>query len=259
MNASKIIVIAGIAGSGKTTWIHQQLSVISPVSSKNVLYFSPGVGNVPIDQKRLAAEFPFLQVFSDGQEAEFFQLLESAELALIEQGFYLENNSVEQVLYGLNYKKVALIPPQINDSEYHAWANEVVKGADVNTNVAHNQLWRVPMTGQVVDENSIYEFWYEISQSAYGSVTRAKGIFDVADGRSLYGDFVAGTPSTPFMELDLPRHLDGRPKRFSGLEIVGEFDETALKQTLEDCCLADAMILQYQQQVKQYLMEEVEA
>jgi signal recognition particle GTPase len=107
MNVSKIIVVAGMAGSGKTTWIHQQLSLMSSVSSESVLYFSPGVGNVPIDQKRLAAEFPFLKVFSDGQEAEFFKLLESAEVALIEQGFYLENHSIEQVLYGLNYKKVA--------------------------------------------------------------------------------------------------------------------------------------------------------
>lgn len=255
MNVSKIIVVAGMAGSGKTTWIHQQLSLMSSVSPEKVLYFSPGVGNVPIDQKRLAAEFPFLKVFTDGQEAEFFKLLESAEVAFLEQGFYLENHSIEQVLYGLNYKKVAVLPPQMRDSEYHAWANEVIKGANVDTNMAHKQLWRVPMTGQVADEDSIYEFWYEISQGAYGSVTRAKGIFDVADGRSLYGDFVVGIPPTPFMELDLPRHLDGRPKRFSGLEVVGEFDETALKETLEDCCLPDAMISQYQEQVKQYLME----
>jgi Viral (Superfamily 1) RNA helicase len=259
MNVSKIIVVAGMAGSGKTTWIHQQLSLMSSVSSENVLYFSPGVGNVPIDQKRLASEFPSLKVFSDVQEAEFFKLLESAEVALIEQGFYLESHSIEQVLYGLDYQKVAVLPPQIEDSEYHTWANQVVTGANIDTDVAHKQLWRVLMTGQVADENSIYEFWYEISQGAYGKVTRAKGIFDVADGRSLYGDFALGIPTTPFIELDLPRHLEGRPNRFSGLEVVGEFDETALKQTLSDCCLPDAMISQYQQQVKQYLMEGVEA
>jgi hypothetical protein len=259
MDRSKITVIAGISGSGKTTWIHQQLNEISPNCTEDVLYLSPGVGSTPIDQKRLAAEFPFLKVFGDGQEAEFIRGLDSAEAAFLELGFYLELAAVEQILNNQNYRKIAVVPSQFAESEYHTWANEIITNASINTNALQKQLWRVQTTGQVVDENSIYEFWYEISQGAYGKVTRAKGIFDVADGRSLYGDFVAGIPITPFLELDLPRHLDGRPKRFSGLEVVGEFDETALKQTLEDCCLADAMISQYQQQVKQYLMEEVKA
>jgi len=259
MDRSKITVIAGISGSGKTTWIHQQLNEMSPNCIKDVLYFSPGVGSTPIDQKRLGAEFPFLKVFGDGQEAEFIQGLDSADAAFIELGFYLEIAAVDQILDNQDYRKIAVVPSEVTESEYHTWANEIIGNVNINTHAPQKQLWRVQTTGQVADENSIYEFWYEVSQGAYGKVTRAKGIFDVADGRSLYGDFVAGIPPVPFIELDLPRHLDGRPKRFSGLEVVGEFDETPLKQTLEDCCLPDAMISQYQQQVKQYLMEEVEA
>lgn len=258
MEQSKITVIAGMSGSGKTTWIHQQLNEINPDSTSCVLYFSPGVGNTPIDGKRLGAEFPFLKVFSDGQEAEFLQLLESADTVFIELGFCLKIAAVEQILNNRNYHKIAVVPSLSKESEYHTWASEIVENVNINTNAAQKQLLRVQTTGQVVDENSIYEVWYEISQGAYGNVTRAKGIFDVADGRSLYGDFVIGTQPTPFIELDLPRHLDGRPKRFSGLEVVGEFSETTLKQTLEDCCLPDTMISHYQQQVKQHLMEGVE-
>ena len=62
-----ITVVAGPAGCGKTTWICQHLR--NAASAENVIYFSPGTGNVPIDQIRLSSEFPEVKVFSDGQEA----------------------------------------------------------------------------------------------------------------------------------------------------------------------------------------------
>ena len=259
MNDSKIIVVSGITGAGKTTWIHQQLSLINHAPSNRVLYFSPGVGNIPIDQTRLVTNFPLIKIFKNGEVAEFSNLVRSAEVTFVEQGAYLENQSIEQILPNLNYRKVAIISTGVEDSDYHNWADEVVQGADIETNVTHKQLCRIPMIGEVIDENSLNELWYELTQGAYGKVTRAKGIFDVTDGRSLYADFVAGIPPTPIIDLDLPRHLDGRPERFSGLEILGEFDELAFKQTLEDCCLCDEILAHYQKQVQQYLREEVPA
>ena len=257
MNISKIIVVAGMAGVGKTTWIQQQLSVMNRVLSDSVLYLSPGVGNVPIDQTRLATEFPFLKMFKNGEAAEFFKLVRSAEVAFVEQGAYLEHQSIEQILPNLNYRKVAIVPVGIKDSEYHIWADEIVTGTDVDPNLTSKQLCRIPTIGEVIDENSLNELWYELTEGAYGKVTRAKGIFDVTDGRSLYADFGAGIPPTPMLELDLPRHLDGRSTRFSGLEILGEFNEIAFKQTLEDCYLSDEILAHYQKQVQQYLREEV--
>ena len=259
MNASQIIVVAGMAGVGKTTWIQQQLSLMNRVRSDTVLYLSPEVGNVPIDQTRLATEFPFLKVFKNGEAAEFLKLVRSAEVTFVEQGSYLKNQSIEQILPNLNYRKVAILPVGGEDSDYHTWADEVAQGTDVDSNVIHKQLCRIPTIGEVIDENSLNELWYELTQGAYGKVTRAKGIFDVTDGRSLYADFVAGIPSAPMIELDLPRHLDGRPERFSGVEILGKFDEIAFKQTLEDCCLSAEILTHYQKQVKQYLREEVPA
>lgn len=248
-----IIVVAGSSGAGKTTWVCQQMREIAAVDK--IIYFSPGTGTVPIDQTRIATEFPGIQVFSDGQEVEFFNQIPKAEAVYIELGFYLQLEAIAQILDNLTYRAIAVLPPDFKDSEYHSWANKIVRGAPAQSSTAET-LWRAASNGQVIDENSLEEFWYEITHGAYGIVTRAKGIFDVNDGRSLYCDFVAGVPQTDFLELDLPRYLEGRPQRFSGLEVVGEnLDEATLKQTLSDCCLSDATILQYQQQVKEILLE----
>lgn len=254
MSVPIITVVAGSSGAGKTTWVCQQMRDIAAVDK--IIYYSPGTGTVPIDQNRIATEFPGMQVFGDGQEVEFFNQIPKAEAVYIELGFYLQLEAITQILDNLTYRAIAVLPPDLKDTEYHAWANEIVRGAPAQTSTAKT-LWRAASNGQVIDENSLEEFWYEITHGAYGIVTRAKGIFDVNDGRSIYCDFVAGLPQTDFLELNLPRYLEGRPQRFSGLEVVGKnLDEATLRQTLSDCCLSDALILQYQQQVKEILLEE---
>jgi hypothetical protein len=261
MPVPNIIVVTGSSGAGKTTWICQQMRDTAAVDK--VIYFSPSTGTVPIDQTRIATEFPGIQVFGDGQEVEFFHQIPKADAVYIEWGFYLELGAmgyapplaIAQILDNLTYRAIAVLPPDLKNSEYHAWTNEIVRGAPTQTSTAET-LWRAASNGQVIDENSLEEFWYEITHGAYGLVSRAKGIFDVNDGRSLYCDFVAGVPPTDFLELDLPRYLEGRPQRFGGIEVVGKnLDEAALRQTLSDCCLSDAAILQYQQQVKEILLE----
>ncbi|MCC5653321.1 GTP-binding protein [Nostoc sp. XA013] len=253
MSRPIITTIAGTSGAGKTTWICQQLRDMTAVDK--VIYFSPSTDTVPIDQNRIATEFSGMQVFGEGQEIEFLDQIPQSEAVYIELGFYFELGAVSQILDNLNYHAVAVLPPDLKNSEYHIWANEIVCGASAET-ITAKTLWRAASSGQVIDENSLEEFWYEITHGGYGIVTRAKSIFDVNDGRSLYCDFVAGVPKTDFLELDLPRYLEGRPQRFSGLEVVGQnLDEAALRQTLSDCCLSEAAILQYQQQVKEILLE----
>lgn len=248
-----ITVVAGLFGSGKTTWICQQIRDIKSI--EKVIYFSPGTGNIPIDQTKIATEFPDLKIFGDGQEIEFLYHIPTADSVYVELGSYLELNSISKILDHLTYQAIAIIPEELKNSEYDSWANEIIYGAPVPTIMVEN-LWRVETTGQVIDENSLDEFWYEITHGAYGIVTRAKAIFDVNDGRSLYCDFVSGVPQTDFLELNVPRYLEGRPQRFSGIEIAGkDLNETALKATLSDCCLSESMILQYQQQVQQILLE----
>ena len=254
MTVPLINVVAGCAGSGKTAWIHQQIQDTT-VEDKDIIYFSPGTGNVSIDKNRIAADFPQIQVFSDNQEADLLKQIPEAKAVYIELGFYLDLGSLSALLNNLPYRPVAVLPPHLKDSEYHAWADEIIPGVPAETN-SSKHLWRVATNTQVIDEYSLEEFWYELTHGAYGKVTRAKAIFDVNDGRSIYCDFVTGVPQIGFLELNLPRHLEGRPQRFSGIEVAGEnLDETALKQNLSDCFLPDSLIKQYQQQVKQMLLE----
>jgi G3E family GTPase len=129
-----------------------------------------------------------------------------------------------------------------------------VTGAEIGALLSQPHLWRSALPGQVLDSASLNTVWYELTQGAYGTIQRAKGIFDVADGRSLYFDFVAGLAEPTYLELNLPRWLNGRPDRFSGIEVVGEaLDQEVIAQTLKDCCLEEQAIAYYQQQIKDSL------
>ncbi|MEG4446349.1 hypothetical protein QUB47_31550 [Microcoleus sp. AT9_B5] len=66
----------------------------------------------------------------------------------------------------------------------------IVEGIAVSGEPEKLSIWRSPASGQVLDPASLDLFWYqEMTQGAYGKVHRAKGIFDIADGRSFYFDF----------------------------------------------------------------------
>ncbi len=173
----------------ETNWICQQIRDIK--SLEKVIYFSPGTGNFIIDETRIATEFPGTQVFGDGQKIEFLHQIPQAKEVYIELGYYMELEAISQVLDYLIYRAIAVLPQNSKNSEYHAWADEIIYGSPVPT-LTLKQLWRILTTGQVIDENSSEEYWYEITHNAYGIVTRANGIFEVNDGCCLYCDFVDG-------------------------------------------------------------------
>jgi hypothetical protein len=62
---------------------------------------------------------------------------------------------------------------------------------------------------------------------------------------------VVGLPNTQYVELNVPRWVEGRPERLSGIEITGNnFDQKGIASTLSDCALEDAAIAYYQAQIK---------
>lgn len=241
-----IVAVAGPPGVGKTNWIRQQLAA----AGSQLQYFSPG-NTIAIDSTCIAAEFPTVQTLSEGEDYQLLIQTNPKAITYIELGFHLDLEAVELVLSTLDdsYHRVAVLPPNLKDTEWHNWANEVVEGATVKDEISKLELWRATSSGQVLDPASLEIFWYELTKGAYGNVTRAKGIFELVDGYAFYFNFVVGMSESSYTQLDLQRWLKGRPERFSGIEVVGiGLDKQAIAQTLQDCCLSDAAITHYQQQ-----------
>jgi hypothetical protein len=255
MSKSAIIAVAGLLGSGKTHWIAQQMAT----ATQPVLYCCPGTGTVPIDAHWVVAQFPYVQVIEDGQEMAHLIDLEPGTIAYVELGFHLD--LATEFLAVLPCHKVAVLPAGFQDSDLQSWADEVIESPfdQVQSDLNPQQLIRSPLEGEVIDPASLNVFWDELTQGAYGEVHRSKGIFDLVDGRSVYFDFVAQMTESKYVELPLPQWLDGRPQRFSGIEVAGnQLDKGAIAQTLQDCCLSDEMLAYYQQQIKS-LPQEIPA
>ncbi len=249
MTKSQIIAVAGAAGVGKTTWITKQLSEAAATSR----YFCPDTGGTPINQTRLAIDFPKLVVLADEQVHQLQQLAINSTV-YIELGFHLSLATANSLLAGLSVQKVAIVTPDTLETEWHHWADTIEIGQSLSS-ATPQDLWRSNLTSQILDPASLDVLWHEITNGAYGSVQRAKGIYDLADGRSFSFDFVAGQKSK-YQELNLPLWLKGRPDRFSGMEIIGaNLDREAIGETLRDCCLSDEAIAYYQEQTKQSMLE----
>jgi len=236
-----ITVVAGPCGAGKTTWILQELAQM-PTSA---VYVTPGVGPVPIDATRVAARFPQVEIFHRQSETELLKRLADGVPAYFEMGFQLETDI--PLLAAQPHRRVALVAPENRDAGWELWADAVVQGSPSTLDLKAAQVWRAPLSGQVFDPPSLDTFWQELTQGAYGEVHRAKGIFELAAGQAFHLDFVNSLPGSAYTELNLPRWVQGRPARFSGIEVVGQaLDEGAIAATLKDCYLSDSLLAAHQ-------------
>jgi hypothetical protein len=259
MPRSSVTLVAGSPGVGKTTWIQQQLQ-----TTQNGVYLRLGAESLPIDDTRVAANdwgerppspLP-LTVASPDQMDSLLVDRPDAPVIYIELDFSLDPATVQLPIASREYQRVALVSPGADPTLWRPWAGTLIPGAPSHAKTTPSaqaclQVWRSPLTGQIFDPASIDTFWYELTHAAYGSVQRAKGIFDLADGRACYADFVAGLPPASLQELDLPLWYEGRPTRFSGIEICGaQLAQPEIAQTLKDCGLDDAAIAHYQTQIR---------
>ncbi|NJM89383.1 MAG: GTP-binding protein [Hydrococcus sp. RU_2_2] len=250
-----IIAVIGTPGSGKSNWIREQIAK----TKKTVRYFSPQTESIPIDATLIESDFPSVQVLSIGQEHELFATSATDSVTYIELPWYLDLLTIEPLLQQLNCHRVAVMPPQTNNTGWHAWADEVIPGNDLEKErildiSAKNSLdiHRGILTGGVLDFTSLEVFWSELIQGAYGNIIRVKGIFDVIDGQSLYGEFVENLPPKEFKPLNLPLWVTGRSQRFSGFEIIGRnLAQAEISQTVKDCCLSESAIAYYQRQIQE--------
>lgn len=250
MPSLNITLVSGPPGAGKTTWIRQQVNS----AAETAVYLNLGSGNTPIDSTYLATEVAGLTVLPVEQLTDFLAQPLVGSAVYVELGFHIDLTSLILPDQMADCQRVAVLPSGTQHTEWHDWADLVVTGVEPGVALSQPHLWRSVLSGQVLDLASLNTFWYELTHGAYGTVQRAKGIFDVADGRSLYFDFVAGLAETTYLELNLPLWCNGRPDRFSGIEVVGEaLDQEAIAETIKACCLEDHVIAYYQQQIKDSL------
>lgn len=251
MSLSQIILVTGPPGVGKTTWIRQQLRQ----SQDPVIYFAAGAGSLSIDGVHLGVEFRQLKVLLEGQEEELLRQIQTGIPVIVEVGFHLNPVQIQQIFGDFECHWVSLTPDLAKDSESYLWADELIPGQAMLSTLRDPQIWRAPLTGQVWDPASLEIFWDELCLGAYGEIYRVKGIFEMPEGQAIFGEFTAGSQRTylnDFDVLDLPRHFKGRPQRFSGLEILGRhLDTGSLSQTVQDCCLSDLALADYQRQIKE--------
>ncbi|MEL6815741.1 MAG: GTP-binding protein [Cyanobacteria bacterium J06598_3] len=239
---------------------------------QSLVYISPLT--VGVDAYLLQQDMPDLHV-----ETDLFQAIQTFR----GQEIYLELGSLLSLdlplLDKISHYRVAVVGPHCPDrSQWEAWADKVVvshdvQGSDIgaaissepcldgtdNSSSAKADIWQASLRGQVLDPASLNTFWQEVVQGAYGQMIRTKAILELADGQALYIDHLPQQETT-YRDLPLPKWLDGRPQRFSGIEMVGVgLDKRAIAATLQDCCLTDATLKAHQAALKQsqnYLSQE---
>lgn len=238
----RLIAVAGPAGGGKTTWISQFLQT----RDRPQYYACPGSAQ-GIDAAYLGYRFPWVQLIPEATLPAVLAELPTEADVYMELGFHL---SLEiPLLTVLPWQRVALLPPGYPPSDWADWADTVVpgQGQPPAQTKALPHLWRTTLTGRVFDPSSLDLVWTEIIQGAYGSVQRAKGIFELPDGRAFYVDFVQGLAGSEYGELPVTPWLQGHPDRPSRLEVVGwDLDPEAIAPALLDSCLSDDLLAQYQ-------------
>lgn len=240
MMTPMINVVAGPCGAGKTTWILEELAQLETPAA----YISLGAGAVPIDATRIGLEFPRVEIIEQPSESGLAQRLVAGVAIYMEVGFQLEANF--PFLQTYPHRHISVVAED-QEEGWRSPGDVMVPGNRSTLALASTRLWRSPLSGQVFDPPSADMFWQELVQGAYGEVHRVKGILEMADGRAFHMEFVKGLPDSIYTELKVPRSLDGRPDRFSGLEVVGQgLDEGAIAATLEACCLSDSTLLAHQ-------------
>jgi len=256
-----LIAIAGPPGSGKTTWMSQFLSD----QQRPLFYCCPGMGADSVDRARIAYRFPWVHLLREHQIPQIFADLPDRALVYLELGFHLDLTA--PLIASLPCHRVAVLPEGLQASEWHDWADEVIYGPrtvrkignDITMPAPDNlpEFWRSPLTGQVFEPPSLDEILIELTGGAYGQVQRVKGIFELPDGRAFHVDFVEGLSGIEYTELSIPRWLEGRPDRFSGIEVVGwNLEQKTIAQTLLAGCLSDDAIAHYQEQYKALIQRE---
>jgi hypothetical protein len=114
-----IYLVTGPCGSGKTTWIHQQLTTSTEPSA----YLCLGADATPIDLTYITATCT--QVKSIATGASWAQLAQIQPL-YIEIAPQLDLASLQLPVSIESCQRIAIVPKGLIESEYHDWATKTL-------------------------------------------------------------------------------------------------------------------------------------
>lgn len=243
MDVCQVIVVAGRCGAGKTRWIQEQLAAQN--WQQPLFYACPGYGAMGVDLVRMGYLYPRLQVLPTVTLEECWDALPHQGQFFLEVGYHLDLHQLQIPMSSV--QRVAIATPA--DIELIQWADCVVEAPVPLPAIAPTlpDLWQVELTGQVFDPPSLDELLLELTQGAYGQVQRLKGILELPDGQAFAVDFCVGLEEIEYTNLNIPPWLEGRPQRWSGLELIGHsLDKAAIRKVIEDAVLSDTVLAQYQ-------------
>ncbi|MEO0854598.1 MAG: GTP-binding protein, partial [Cyanobacteria bacterium J06648_11] len=247
MSDSSIVVVAGPSGSGKTAWIVQCLTE----ATQPALYVSVDGEAISVELAYIGYRFPKVRLANASGLPQVLKALSEPTAVYVEVGFAEDVRALD--LGGLPCRRVAILPPSLHHSVWHDWADEIVLGNDVAIFEPDKmpEVWTMSLTGQVFDAPSLDEITIELTGGAYGKVHRMKALVELPDGRLFHLDFVDGMPGIEYGEPRVPQWLEGRPQRFSGIEVVGwNLEGDTIARTIGDGCLSTEAIAHYQLQYK---------
>ncbi|MEO1132420.1 MAG: GTP-binding protein [Cyanobacteria bacterium J06639_1] len=239
--------MAGPSGSGKTAWIAQRLAE----ATQPALYVSVDGEAISVELAYIGYRFPKVRLANARALPQVFDELAEPTVIYVEVGF--SEDVQELSLGGLPSHRVAVLPPSLHHSAWHDWADEIVAGNEVAIFEPHKmpEVWTMSLAGQVFDAPSLDDISIELTGGAYGKVHRMKALVELPDGRLFYLDFVDGMPGIEYGEPRVPQWLEGRPQRFSGIEVVGwNLEGDTIARTIRDGCLSNEAIAHYQLQYK---------
>ena len=160
MQSFNLTLVAGPPGVGKTTWISQLFKdALSPL-----FYLHPGAQE-SVDLAPIGYCFPWVSIIPDDRASSVLADLPDEAQVFIGLGFYANLKSL--LLAFLPGQRIAIVPPGLESSEWHDWADKVIPG---NNNPASDSLpaiWKPPLTGQVFAPPSLDEVLIELTEGAF--------------------------------------------------------------------------------------------
>ncbi len=219
-----LMLVAGLPGSGKTTWIRERLT------EAGAYYCS--TTDFPLDQAVIETEFP-------GQVLHTDDLITCQDKQVyMEVGHHLDLSTVSQEFIAHPQHRIMLgsAPLDSADQLLSAFSAELTD----------SQLLRLDTTGRVLEVESLDTFWQELVQGAYGVVGRVKALVAVNNGEWIYGNFVRGMPGDGYFDTLAVSRWSEQP--CSGLGVWGKnLDTEYIAATLEFCCLSPDLAQRYYQ------------